>query len=68
MGKRAFFIPCGTLGDELDGHADQLIGLLEARNDKRLSLHYLEITADHQIAFSLAGVKSITGLAGLLDK
>ena len=67
-GKEGFFIPYGTLGDELGGHADQLIGLLEARTDKRLSLHYLETTGDHQAAFPLAGVKSITGLPGLLDK
>lgn len=62
------FISCGTMEDELGGYVDEFIGLLKARNNKSLSLTHERIEGNHQTAFPLTGVRSVTWLSDLVKK
>jgi predicted alpha/beta superfamily hydrolase len=62
------FISYGTLENELGGYGDQLINLLQAREDKSLSLTHKLIEGSHQTAFPLTGVQSVTWLAELIKQ
>ncbi len=64
----SIFISYGSLEEELGGYVDQLINLLNARNDKSLSLTHKVIEGNHQTAFPLTSVKAVTWLVQLLDK
>ncbi|KGJ99164.1 alpha/beta hydrolase [Thalassotalea sp. ND16A] len=60
------FVSYGTLEKELGEHAEKLITMLKTRNDKSLSLAHVVIeSADHQRAFPMTGVRSVTWLSNL---
>jgi len=63
------FVSYGALEQELGIHAEQLITMLENRHDKSLSLAHLVIeSADHQRAFPMTGVRSVTWLSNLIKE
>ncbi len=60
------FISFGTLEKESGEYIKQLIDLLKSRNDQTLSLTYQILEGNHQTAFPLTGVQSVSWLAGLV--
>ncbi len=61
------FISNGTEEKELAEYMQQFVTLLKNKNDATLSMHYEVIEGNHQSAFPLTGVRSVTWLAGLFD-
>jgi predicted alpha/beta superfamily hydrolase len=59
------FISHGSLEKELAELIKEFITLLENRNDENLSLKYVVIEGNHQTAFPMTGVRSVTWLSGL---
>jgi len=59
------FISYGSLEKELGKHADEFITMLKNRKDNSLSLQHLVIEGNHQTAFPLTGVRSVTWLSSL---
>ncbi|WP_323756030.1 alpha/beta hydrolase-fold protein [Roseivirga sp.] len=60
------FISRGTLEEEeLREPISEFVNLLEARKDNTLSIESVVIEGDHQTAFPLTGVRSITWLSSL---
>jgi hypothetical protein len=59
------FISYGTLEKELAKYAREYITILKNRNDPSLSLQHQEIEGDHQAAFPMTGVRSVTWLSNL---
>ena len=62
------FISYGDLEKELGTHIDQLVALLKNRNDKSLSLTHAVVEGDHQAAFPITGLRSVTWLSNLQNK
>ena len=59
------FVSYGTLEKDLGEYAQEFITLLKNRNDKSLSINNVVIGGDHQAAFPMTGVQSITWLSSL---
>ncbi|MCJ8322034.1 MAG: alpha/beta hydrolase-fold protein [Colwellia sp.] len=59
------FISYGTLEQKLGEHIKEFTTILNARNDKSLSLTHVVIEGSHQTAFPMTGVRSVTWLANL---
>jgi len=59
------FISYGSLEKDLAKYAQEFITMLKNRNDKSLSLKNVVIKGDHQAAFPMTGVRSVTWLSGL---
>lgn len=59
------FVSYGTLEEDLGEYALEFITLLKNRNDKSLSINAVVIGGDHQAAFPMTGVRSVTWLSSL---
>lgn len=59
------FVSYGKLEQELGGYVDELISVLEKRSSKGLALTHELIEGDHQRAFPMTGVRSVTWLSEL---
>ncbi len=59
------FISYGSLEKESSKHVEEFITLLKNRNDKSLSVESVIIEGNHQTAFPLTGIRSVTWLASL---
>jgi predicted alpha/beta superfamily hydrolase len=61
------FIAYGSLEKKLGTNAEDFITFLKNKNDQTLSLKHLIIEGDHETAFPMTGIRSITWLAGLTE-
>jgi predicted alpha/beta superfamily hydrolase len=59
------FIAYGSSEKKLGINAEEFITLLKNKNDETLSLKNLVIEGDHETAFPMTGIRSITWLSGL---
>ncbi len=62
------FVSYGSLETDLAKHANELIRMLNSRNDDSLSISQMVIDGNHSTAFPLTGVKSITWLSNLIKQ
>ncbi|WP_185235269.1 alpha/beta hydrolase [Teredinibacter franksiae] len=63
------FVSYGSEEKVLGEYVDKFIGILRAKNDKNLYLMHVVVEGDHQAAFPMTGVRSISWLSGLtMDK
>ncbi|MFT4567028.1 MAG: putative alpha/beta superfamily hydrolase [Saprospiraceae bacterium] len=62
------FISYGALENELGGHAKEFVALLKDRNDESLALEHVVVAGDHQAAFPITGVRSVTWLSDLIKE
>lgn len=59
------YISYGTLEKELGGHVEEFINILKNRNDETLNLEHAVIEGEHQTAFPMTAVRSVTWLSNL---
>lgn len=59
------FISYGTEETELGENAEKLITMLKTRNDESLSLNHIVVEGNHQQAFPMTGVRSVTWLSNI---
>lgn len=59
------FISYGTQETELGENAEKLITMLKTRNDESLSLNHIVVEGNHQQAFPMTGVRSVTWLSNI---
>lgn len=62
------FVSYGSLEKELGEHAKEFIAMLKNRNDKSLSLTSVVVEGNHQDAFPMTGVRSVTWLSNLTKR
>jgi len=66
--KANVFLSFGSMEKERAVHAEELISLLKTRNQESVSITQVVIEGDHQTAFPMTGVRSVTWLSKLLKE